>query len=74
MEVGAEVTRLGGVKNNPPLHAILKPRHPRVHFLNIVVAKHVNKKNTGKPPVLPINALLHLLAALAATLQALRNF
>ena len=74
MEVGAEVTRLGGVKNNPLLHAILKLRHPRVHFLNIMVAKHVNKKNTGKPRVLAINALLLLLAALAATLQALRDF
>ena len=26
-----EVTPLGGVKNNPPLHAILQPRHPGVH-------------------------------------------
>ena len=32
-----EVTRLGGVKkNNPPLHAILQPRHPGVHFLKII--------------------------------------
>ena len=31
-----EVTPLGGVKkNNPPLHAILQPRHPGVHFLKI---------------------------------------
>ena len=28
-----EVTRLGGVKNNPPLHEILQTRHPGVHFL-----------------------------------------
>ena len=32
-----EVTRLGEVKkNNPPLHAILQPRHPGVHFLKII--------------------------------------
>ena len=31
-----------------------------------MVAKHVNKKNAGKPRVLAINALLHSLAALAA--------
>ena len=31
----SEVTRLGGGKNNPPLHAILQPRHPGVHFLKI---------------------------------------
>ena len=30
-----EVTPLGGVKNNPPLHAILQPPHPGVHFLEI---------------------------------------
>ena len=30
-----EVTRLGGVKNNLPLHVILQLRHPGVHFLNI---------------------------------------
>ena len=38
MEVGGlqvgEVTRLGGVKQYPaPLHAILQPRYPRVHYL-----------------------------------------
>ena len=31
-----EVNPLGGVKNNPPLHAILQPRHPGVHFLKII--------------------------------------
>jgi len=31
-----EVTRLGGVKNNSPLHAILQPRHLGVHFLRII--------------------------------------
>ena len=31
-----EVTCLGGVKNNPSLHAILQPRHPGVHFLKII--------------------------------------
>ena len=31
-----EVTRLGEVKNNPPLRAILQPRHPGVHFLKII--------------------------------------
>ena len=35
-----------------------------------MVAKHVNKKYAGKPRVLAINALLHSLAALAATLSA----
>ena len=35
-----------------------------------MVAKHVNKKNVGKPRVLVINALLHSLAALAATFSA----
>ena len=33
LQVG-EVTRLGGVKQYPaPLHAILQPRYPRVHYL-----------------------------------------
>ena len=32
-----------------------------------MVAKHVNKKNAGKPRVFAINALLHSLAAVAAT-------
>ena len=36
-----------------------------------MVAKHVNKKNFGKPLVLAINALLHSLVALAATFSAL---
>ena len=31
-----EVTCLGGVKKNSPLHAILQPRHPGVHFLKII--------------------------------------
>ena len=31
-----EVTRLGGVKINVPLHEILQPLHPRVHFLKII--------------------------------------
>ena len=35
-----------------------------------MVAKHVNKKNAGKPRVLAINALLHSLAALASTFSA----
>ena len=62
-----------GLNINPPLHAILQPRYPGVHFLNIIelVAKHENNKNTGKPRVLAINALLHLLAALAATFSAM---
>ena len=39
MEVGGlqvgEVTRLGGVKQYAaPLHAMLQPRHPRVHYLS----------------------------------------
>ena len=61
-----------GLNINPPLHAILQPRHPGVPFLKIIelVAKHVNNKNTGKPRVLAINALLHSLAALAATFSA----
>ena len=36
-----------------------------------MVAKHVNKKNAGKPRVLAINALLHSLVALAATFSAM---
>ena len=32
----SEVTRLGGVKNDPPLDAILQPLHPGVHFLKII--------------------------------------
>ena len=36
-----------------------------------MVAKHVNKKNAGKPLVLAINALLHSLAAVVATFSAL---
>ena len=43
-----EVTRLGGVKkitqNNPPLHAILQPSHPGMHFLKTGAGKHVNNK------------------------------
>ena len=38
-----------------------------------MVAKHVNKKNAGKPRVLAINALLHSLAALAAIFSAVDN-
>ena len=33
-----------------------------------MVAKHVNRKNAGKPRVLAINVLLHSLAGLAAIL------
>ena len=39
MEVGTqvgEITRLGGVKNNPPLHVILQPRHRGVHIFKII--------------------------------------
>ena len=36
-----------------------------------MVAKHVNKKNAGKPCVLTINALLHSPAAFNATFSAL---
>ena len=62
-----------GLNINPPLHAILQPRHPGVHFLKIIelVTKHVNNKNTGKPRVLAINARLHSLAAFAGTFSAL---
>ena len=35
-----------------------------------MVTKLVNKKTVGKPGVLAINALLHSLAALAATFSA----
>ena len=35
-----------------------------------MVAKHVNKKNAGKPRVLAINALLHSLAVVATTFRA----
>ena len=63
-----------GLNINPPLHTILQPRHPGVHFLKIIelVTKHVNvnNKNTGKPRVLAINARLHSLAAFAATFSA----
>ena len=31
-----EVAPLGGVKINPPLHAILQPCYPEVHFLKII--------------------------------------
>ena len=31
----SEVTPLGVEKNNLPLHAILQPRHPGMHFLKI---------------------------------------
>ena len=60
-----------GWKNNPRLHAILKPRHPGVHFLKTgMVAKHVNKKKmVGKRRVLAINALLVSLTVLDATYQ-----
>ena len=62
-----------GKKNNPPLHVILQPRHPgmHVHFQDYwMVAKHVNKKNAGKPRVLAINARLHSSAALATAFSA----
>ena len=46
-----------------------------MHFLKIIewslLAKHLNKKNGGKPRVLAINALLHSLVALAATFSAM---
>ena len=35
-----------------------------------MVAKHVNRKNAGKPRVLAINALLHSLTALVASFSA----
>ena len=35
-----------------------------------MVAKHVNKKNGGKPRVLTINAFLHSLAAFGADFSA----
>ena len=35
-----------------------------------MVTMHVSKKNAGKPRVLAINALLHSLAAVAATFTA----
>ena len=38
-----------------------------------MVAKHVNKKNAGKPLVLAINALPHSLVDLAATFSAVDN-
>ena len=64
-----EVTRLGGVKKNPPLYAMLQPRHPGVHFLRIIEwsLSTQTRKNVGKPRVLAINALLHSVAALAET-------
>ena len=31
-----EANCLCGIKNNPPLHAILQTRHPGVHFLKII--------------------------------------
>ena len=64
-----EVTRLGGVKKNPPLYAMLQPRHSGVHFLRIIEwsLSTQTRKNAGKPRVLAINALLHSLAALAET-------
>ena len=52
---------------------MLQPRHPGVHLLKISewsLIKHVNKKNAGKPRVLVIDALLHLLASLAASSSA----
>ena len=39
-----------------------------------MAAKHVNKKNAGKPRVLAINALLHSLVTLAASFSATLNF
>ena len=64
-----EVTRLGGVKKNPPLYAMLQPRHPGVHFLRIIEwsLSTETRKNVSKPRVLAINALLHSVAALAET-------
>ena len=51
----------------------LQTRHHGVHFLKKywMVAKHVNKKNAGKPRVLAIKALLHSFVALAATFSAM---
>ena len=31
-----EITRLGKVKDNPPLHVILQPRHAGVHIFKII--------------------------------------
>ena len=47
--------------NNPAIPAYTFSR------LLKIVAKHVNNKNAGKPRFLVINAILHSLAALAAT-------
>ena len=66
-EVG-EVTCLGGVRNNSPLHAILQPRHPEWSLSTST------KKNAGKPRVLAINALLHSLVALAETFSAMASY
>ena len=46
-----EVTPLRGVKNNPPLHAILQtpPSRGALSQDYWLVAKHVNKKNASKP-------------------------
>ena len=74
-EVG-EVTCLGGVRNNSPLHAILQPRLPGVHSLKIIEwsLSTSTKKKAGKPRVLAINALLHSLVALAETFSAMASY
>ena len=39
-----------------------------------MVAKHVNKKNAGKPRVLVVNTPLHLHTAFAATFSAVAGY
>ena len=73
MEVGdtqvGEVTRLGEVKKLPSFTCNLTTplSWGALSQDYWTVAKHVNRKNAGKPRVLAINVLLYSLAALAAT-------
>ena len=53
--------------DNHRLHAILQPHYPGVHFLKNI---EWSLSMAGKPRVLAINALLHSLAALTATYNA----
>ena len=67
-----KVTCLGGVKKISLLYMqSYNPAIPRGALSQDywMIAKHVNKKNAGKPWVLAINALLQSVVALAATFR-----
>ena len=70
-----EVTRLGEEKQEPSFTCNLTtPSSRGALSQDWMVAKHVNKKNAGKPRVLVVNTPLHSHTAFAATFSAVAFF